>query len=66
MRSVEVYVNDTTFSGTVTFEDSREMQTVELDTPVEAESLTIRITDTTEHGGRDFAAVSEIEVWGAP
>lgn len=47
-----------------TFDDERRMQYKALSAPVETTFIRITIEETTEHGGRDFAAISEIIVIG--
>lgn len=47
-----------------TFDDKREMQYKTLSVPIETTFIRITIAETTDHGGRDFAAISEIVVIG--
>jgi hypothetical protein len=53
-----VFDDGTEFSKTL--EETEDMQSFQLDAPVETSSVTIRIDDTSDPGGRDFTAVSEL------
>ena len=52
-------------SQSQTFVDSRELQVIPIPAVL---TTTIRVTieETTPHGGRDFTAVSDVEVRGVP
>lgn len=60
--SVEYSFDDGT--ATQSFEEAPELQSIDVDSVTQ--SITITITSTSEHGGRDFTPISEVEVQGFP
>lgn len=55
-----VFDDGTMFS--MMLEETEDMQSFQLDSPVETSGVTIRIDDTSDPGGRDFTAVSELSI----
>jgi hypothetical protein len=62
--NAEFLVDDGMPLGTLEFRDRPTFQGAPLTPPVETSTLVIRILRTTPHGGRDFAAISEVRVRG--
>jgi serine/threonine-protein kinase len=64
-RVVEVEYSFTDGStATQEFEESPELQSVDVDETTE--TVTVTIVATTSHGGRDYTPISEVEVFGVP
>ena len=50
--------------GALDFQDRRGFQGAPIDPPIETSTLVVSILRATPHGGRDFAAISEVRVRG--